>query len=64
MGNMSATFVWLEGQRGPVPQIWYASVKREKQDRKVLAKYDLKPEELEFSLNDLAKFYPAPETKP
>jgi hypothetical protein len=62
MGNMSASFVWLQGQRGPVPQIWHTSVKREKNDRPILAQYKLTPE-IPWSMDELVTLYPAPEPK-
>jgi hypothetical protein len=59
----SALFVWLQGQRGPVPQVWHASVKREKFDRAILAKHELKPEQEWLDIGVLASFFPAPEVK-
>jgi hypothetical protein len=57
---MSATFVWLQGQRGPVPQVWHSSVKRDKTDRAILAKHELKSEQEWLNINVLASFFPAP----
>jgi hypothetical protein len=56
---VKATFVWMPGSKKPHAQIWYGDHKKPDKDAlQPLAQHVLKPEELEFSLMDLAKLYP------
>lgn len=57
---MTATFVWMPGNRGPVPQIWHVAMKREKEDLQPLAVHELKDGESALSFDELVKLYPAP----
>jgi hypothetical protein len=60
---MKATFVWIAGNRGPVPQIWYTAQKREKFDRPVLAKHKISAEIAKLPITELEAIFPAPEVK-
>ena len=57
---MMKYFVWIEGLRGPEPQIWYDDDQKDGvgKSKKVLAKHDITDADL--SMSHLALLYPAP----
>lgn len=56
-------FVWVQGMKEPVPEIWFGTHKPKVDAPKVLFKKLLPEEECELPIWNLAKIYPSPKAK-
>lgn len=55
---MTKFFVWIDGLRGPEPQIWHDEFTKDQKPIPTLAKHELNPLDANLPISELANRYP------